>query len=82
MDSKKFEELCKMIIAGFIQAENKKVTHKDIYTVWLCKTLQNSKGLFSTDALDGRYYEVTYNGDKNEMYVDAYQKTENKVISF
>jgi hypothetical protein len=26
------------------------------------------------------YYECTYNGDKNEMYLDAYKKFENKKI--
>ena len=52
----------------------------DIYIVWFCKTLQNWKALVSTDLPDGRYFEVTYNGDKNETYVDAYEKKENKVI--
>lgn len=26
------------------------------------------------------YYEVTYNGDKKEMYLDAYKKWDNKCI--
>ena len=26
------------------------------------------------------YYELTYNGDKEEWYLDAYKKFENKVI--
>ncbi len=26
------------------------------------------------------YYECTYNGDKEEMYFDAYKKWENKKI--
>ena len=29
---------------------------------------------------DGMYYEVTYNGDKNEIYLDAYKKFENRCI--
>ena len=29
---------------------------------------------------DGMYYEVTYNGDKKEVYLDAYKKFENKKI--
>ena len=51
-----------------------------IYTVWYCKTLQNHKALISTGLLDGMYYEVTYNGDKNEMYLDAYKKFENRCV--
>lgn len=31
--------------------------------------------------LDGLYYECTYNGDKNELYVDVYTKIENVCIS-
>jgi hypothetical protein len=29
---------------------------------------------------DGMYYEFTWNGDKNEGYLDAYKKWENVVI--
>lgn len=28
-------------------------------------------------APDGMYYEFTYNGDKDELYMDAYKKWEN-----
>ena len=52
----------------------------DIYIVWKCKILQNWKLLFSTTLFDGMYYEVTYNGNKDEWYLDAYKKFENKVI--
>ena len=27
---------------------------------------------------DGMYYELAYNGDKNELYMDAYKKFENR----
>lgn len=52
----------------------------DVYIVWQCKILQNWKFLISTDLLDGMYYEVTYNGDKKEWYLDAYKKFENICI--
>ncbi len=52
----------------------------DIFVVWSCKTLQNYKCLISTTLPDGMYYECTYNGDKGEMYLDAYKKFENKKI--
>lgn len=29
---------------------------------------------------DGMYYEITYNGDKGEMYLDAYKKMHNECI--
>lgn len=52
----------------------------DIYIVWKCKTLQNWKYLISTTIPGGMYYELTYNGDCSEWYLDAYKKFENKVI--
>ena len=52
----------------------------DIYTVLSCKTLQNNKGLFTTPVKDGLYYEVTYNGDKQELYIDCYQKLKNFAV--
>ena len=52
----------------------------DIYIVWKCKSLQNWKYLISSNLLDGMYYELTYNGDSEEWYLDAYKKFENKVI--
>ena len=57
-----------------------KLTVDDVYVVWFCKTLQNWKVLCSTNVSDGMYYELTYNGDKNELYLDAYKKWENKCI--
>lgn len=52
----------------------------DVYTVWKCKALQNWKYLLSSTLTDGMYYELTYNGDKSEWYLDAYKKFENQTI--
>ena len=52
----------------------------DVYTVWKCKTLQNWKYLLASTLPDGMYYELTYNGDKKEWYLDAYKKIENGCI--
>ena len=57
------------------------VSPNEIYAVWLCKTLQNNKGLFSTDVEDGKYYEATYNGDKDELYLDTYTHSKNECIT-
>ena len=73
---KAFMEFAKKQIAEKLGCEK-----EDIYMVWQCKTLQNIKGLFSSDvvALD-LYFEATYNGDKKELYLDTYKKLSNKVI--
>lgn len=60
--------------------DNVQITIDDVYVVWFSKTLQNAKALLSTNLLDGMYYEITYNGDKDEIYFDAYKKFENRVI--
>ena len=52
----------------------------DVFTVWKVKALQNWKFLISSSLPDGMYYEVTYNGDKKEWYLDAYKKFENRCI--
>lgn len=52
----------------------------DVYIVWYCKTLQNWKALLSTTLLDGMYYELTVNGDKDEAYLDTYKKWDNNCI--
>jgi hypothetical protein len=53
----------------------------DVHVVWFSKTLQNWKALVSTTLLDGLYYEVTYNGDMNSVYIDVYKKLENHVFN-
>ena len=82
MDSYKFMKACKNIIIDYFN-KHKDTTDKDIemkienvFVVWSCKTLQNNKTLLSTTMPDGLYYEITYNGDKKEAYVDVYKKWE------
>lgn len=52
----------------------------EVYIVWKCKALQNWKYLLSSSLPDGMYYELTYNGDRKEWYLDAYKKFENRKI--
>lgn len=85
MDNKTFIEMCKKAIVDYFnnnvdKTDNKKINNNDVFVVWSCKTLQNNKALLSTTISDGMYYEITYNGDKKEMYFDAYKKWENKCI--
>lgn len=54
---------------------------EDFYVVWFSKTLQNFKALVSTDLISGQYWEITYNGDKRETYVDAYVKQSNRAVA-
>lgn len=85
MNEQDFYRLVKETVADYAnahldKADGEQITPDDVYIVWMCKTLQNSKALASTTLFDGMYYEVTYNGDKHEMYFDAYKKFENRCI--
>lgn len=77
MTNKEFIELSKKEVKKFMEyaygAEN-----IDIFVVWNCKTLQNNKAILST-SMSG-LFETTYNGDKNEVYFDAYEKISNSCI--
>ena len=85
MDSQKFIEKCKEIVVDYTndhldKTDNKEISIDDVFVVWNCKTLQNNKALLSNNSFDGMYYEITLNGDKKEIYFDAYKKWENKCI--
>ncbi|ETA73515.1 DUF6275 family protein [Ligilactobacillus equi] len=56
---------------------------QDLSLVWLSKDLQNRKATFANtvEKEDDRYWEVTYNGDKDEYYVDTYIKFSNTCVS-
>lgn len=82
MGEREFRDLCVETLIDYIRshlflADDAVITKDKIYSVWMCKALQNNKGLFATELPDGRYYECTFNGNKRELYVDCYVKTEN-----
>lgn len=60
--------------------KNGQIDIENVFIVWMCKTLQNYKALLSTTIPDGMYYEFTWNGDKEEGYLDAYKKWKNVVV--
>ena len=85
MGNQEFVKLCKQLVCDYYNERANKtdkahLTEDDVFVVWLCKTLQNNKALVSTTVADGMYYEITYNGDKNEAYLDVYKKWQNVVV--
>lgn len=78
------DQTAREIITKYIEEHLDKSDEKpdfEVYTVWKCKALQNWKYLISSTLCDEMYYELTYNGDKKEWYLDAYKKFENNVIA-
>lgn len=85
MGNDEFLKLCKKIVKDYVnehldKSDNVQIDENRVFVVWSCKTLQNNKALLSTNLFDGMYYELTYNGNKKEVYLDAYKKFENKAI--
>lgn len=83
MGSLEFIEICKLEVKKYAEEHLDKsdiMPNFEVFVVWYSKTLQNHKALLSTTLFDGMYYELTYNGDKKEIYFDAYKKFENKCI--
>lgn len=68
-------------IAKSYAAKIMDVETEKVYIVWFSKTLQNFKALCSTEAVGGKYVELTYNGDSDELYVDYYEKLANVAFS-
>lgn len=80
-----FQSVCKKKLVEWynkVMSECEHIELDNVYIVWSCKTLQNYKCLASTIVSgDGIYVEYTYNGDKQELYEDVYQKLSNRCIT-
>lgn len=81
-------EMAKQFVQDYIETHREKTdpdivwnVNDFIYVVWFTKTLQNWKALVSTTLPDGMYYEVTFNGEASEIYIDVYKKWDNVCIS-
>ena len=79
MDNTAIEIVDKYIVEHLDKSDG--VPEFDVYIVWKCKILQNWKYLLSTTLFDGMYYELTYNGDREEWYLDAYKKFEHQCLT-
>lgn len=78
MDNTVVVDLCKRHVVQYFRDKNQVyLTDSDVYVVWLTKVLQNNKALLSSIYNDGMYFEMTYDGDKDKLYIDAYKKERN-----
>ena len=78
MNKKVSEFVCKYVEEHLDKSDPKQ--EFEVFVVWQCYILGNAKWLLSTTLPDGMYYEVTYNKAKDEFYLDACKKFENRCI--
>ena len=78
MNSYEFEKAAKQELAKKLnEIYDEDFVPKDISMVWFGYILGNRKGLFIDNGANNRYYEVTHNGENDEMYIDVYMKVRN-----
>lgn len=89
MDAREFEAMAKAAVVGYwneeiipsgIVEDKKLIGMENVIVVWESKVLQSNKAMLIVDSFGPQYFEVTYNGDKDEFYVDFYVKKGNMVI--
>lgn len=85
LTSDQFIQKAKELVLNYVKehldkTDNVSISIDNVYVVWFTFILGNQKAMLSTTLPDGMYYEITYNSDTNEMYVDAYKKFENQCI--
>lgn len=76
--TEKVKQLVDRFVCEQLGKEMPHLPEFDVFVAWQCYILGNTKWLLSTTLPDGMYYEVTYNNKKDEFYLDAYKKFENK----
>ena len=76
--------LAKRVVVNYNEnraEEAEELTMENTAIVWFSKTLQNFKALVITTLPDDLYYEVTYDGDNNQIYLDVYNKIFNQAYN-
>ena len=83
MTNEKFIKTAINLVANYTEEHMDKtvdIPPYEVFVVWNAYILGNIKAMLSTTIHDGMYYEVTYNKEKNEIYLDAYKKFENRKV--
>ena len=86
MSVEDFITLCKAKIREYINTNEQ----YDIYTIWKdfwtigasqdsAKILDNQRGIFAT-TLNNGYFDMTYNGTENKLYMNIFTKTGTQTI--
>lgn len=79
-----FAKVTQMLKDGVYEGIEYNFSVDDVHVVWFAKVLKNWKALVVTTLAlpDGLYYEVTFNGEKQEVYIDTYVKAGNEAFTY
>lgn len=83
MNEREFITIARELVTTYankqLQKKKKKltVTPDDVVIITHTNTLQDNKILAGVKKLDGMQYEVSYNGNKGEIYLGVYQRVQN-----
>lgn len=67
------------LIYDYLNDKNITIDKYNIFIVWSCYILGNRKYLISTTDSD-KYFEVTFDNNKKQWYIDEYNKVNNICI--
>ena len=80
MENDQFYKLVQNQVSAYSNAHNgvaHQIRPRDVRVVFTIKILQNFKAIAATLLPDKMLYEITYDGDKQKVYIDAYKKQKN-----
>ena len=81
MTSYKFEVAAKIAVICSVRARHHEHYIIDqIQMVWFAHVLGNKKAILIDNGKNQRMYEVTYDKERDRMYVDEYEKASNTEI--
>jgi hypothetical protein len=78
MTSYEFEKAAKNATIKVVKEYGIDTTIQELQIVWFTHCLGFKKCMLYAPSMGSMYCEVTYNRDKDEMYVDLYDKKVNK----
>ena len=78
MTTNEFEKVAKKAVIDVMSSQHGiELTEPELQFVWFAHELGFKKCTFYAEKLGHYYPEVTYNRDRNELYVDVYLKQSN-----
>ena len=82
MTSNEFEVLARVAVTvACKRLYEEDVDTDDVQIVWFAHVLGNKKAILIANGPNNRIFEVTYNKDTDEMYIDCYEKAAKVIAS-